>query len=74
MAAAQRVKDTNYQVRTPITHKRARGGLASDATFWLHRSDCLPAERPIAREGSCSVPEPFEDGSSMSTYCGNHEC
>ena len=40
----------------------------------FHGSDCLPAKGPIAREGLQSAPGPIEDGSSIVTHSGNHEC
>ena len=74
MAAAQCIGGANHQDRTPITHKRAGDGLVSDAASWLHRSDCLPVEGPIGREGSQSAPGSIKDGSSIGTHHGNHEC
>ena len=45
--AARWVEGIQHQVRTPITHKRAGDCPVSDATSWLHRSDCYLWRDPL---------------------------
>ena len=67
-------KDVGHQVITSITDKRVGDGPVSDTASWLHGSDCLPAEGPIAGEGLQKAPGPVEDDSSIGANSGNHEC